>query len=407
MNNPQFEVKEWAETGDLDLSNQDIEYLKSEKLSRKFTIGVTIGGRHKVCAKNWVGVIKLPSGTVIRVLPKLGISNFFVILSYTLNLDIKFVKEEIEYAEGYNFLELFGRLFLNEVEKVIQNGLYKAYTSTKENSPYVKGRILLYETIRFNQINRQLTYIEYDDHNYDNIENRLILYGLTQLSKLPLSQEVLYSINDHIRLLLSQDITLERMAEVDVDRSLRSLNKFNEYYRNIIVLVRLIIKTLFTDSLYEGESKGFGFLINMNTLFEVLVTKLVSEVYRNFEVKGQAKSQNIILERSYDLNERKIKPDIEIFKDGILEIIVDAKYKEFKSRDSLQDSDVYQASTYSLALKNDVILIFPSNREDLGGWYRLMNGKALHVKTIKLDKILPQEEYINDLKNQIKNRVGL
>ena len=406
MNNIQLEEWEWTETGDLDLSDQDIEYLISENLNSKFTIKPTSSRCYKVRATSWVGVIKLPSGTVIRVLPKLGIPNFFVILNYVLNLNMQFIEEEIRYEGGYNFLELFARLFLNEVQKVIQNGLYKSYTSTRENLPYVKGRILLYETIRFNQINKQLTYTEYDDLSYNNIENRLILYGLNQLSNLPLSQEVLYDINDHIRLFISQDIAVERMSEVDVDQSLRSLNKFNEYYGNVLVLVKLIIGTLFTASLYGGESKGFGFLINMNNVFEALVTKLVSDVYRDFDVKDQEKSQNNIILESHGLNEMKIKPDIVIWKGGDIKKIVDAKYKEFNGT-SLQESDVYQASTYSLALKNDVILIFPSNREELGGWYQLINHKEIHIKTIKLDKTLPPEEYITDLKNQIKNRVGL
>ena len=407
MNITQLEIKEWGETGDLDLSDEDIRYLNCEEFNKKFDVR-PIGGRsYRISTTSWIGVIKLPSGVVIRILPKLGITNFFVILNYTLNLDLQFIEQEVRYEGGFNFLELFARLFLNEVQKVIQNGLYKSYALKRENLPYIKGRILLYETLRFNRINRQLTYNEYDDLNYDNLENRLVLYGLNQLSNLPLNQEVLSGINDHIRLLLSQDITLEKMSEVDVNQSLRSLNKFNEYYGNALVLVKLIIKTLFTAALYSGESKGFGFLINMNGVFETPVTKLVSDAYQDFDVKEQEKSQNIILEKSYGLSERKIKPDIEIWKGNTIQKIVDAKYKDFKSGDSIQDSDIYQATTYSFALKSDVILIFPSSIEDWGGWYQLMNGKTLYIKTIKLDKTFPPEEYIKDLKNQIKNLVGL
>ena len=195
--------------------------------------------------------------------------------------------------------------------------------------------------------------------------------------------------------------------EAQIDLEKLSLNRLNEYYGKALDLASLIISSLYIESLFASDTSGFSFLINMNKVFESLITKLVVDTYTNYDVRSQKKLKNIVIETSYGLDKPKLKPDIEIWDKDIIVRILDAKYKEFSFGDKVQSADIYQAIIYSFAWKNDVILVFPSAYENNGGWHKLSNGKILYIKTIKLDKSLKGRQYIEDLQMQIKNIIGL
>jgi 5-methylcytosine-specific restriction enzyme subunit McrC len=358
---------------------------------------------YEIRAKSYVGVIKLPSGTIIRITPKIGIINFFEVLKYVFDIKlIDYWKKEVPFKAGLTFIDLFALFFLNELKTIVQEGLYKSYVTEQENLNYVKGRILVPQTIRINSINKHRVYCEYDNLSFNNIENRSILFGSYLLTSLPLDSSISQSINEHIQMLTSQDVQLEMITKSRMDKIV--VNKFNEYYEKIIDLTKLIVEYSFVEYLTAGESKAFSFLVNMNKIFELLVTKLVKESYPNLKIIDQSESKNLI-RKEFGERDIIVKPDIEVRVGNNTLALIDAKYKDASQ---LHNSDVYQATAYSLAFGTNVILLYPVINGTVEASYLVLkNNKKIIVKTVDLKSDLKGIDYINHLKEELKERLRI
>ena len=135
-NNTEFEIRENSSSEPIDLDRKDIDYLNESVFKDTITVQ-----RHltedKYIIKNdsYVGVIELPTGRRIILSTKVK-ANLFYILSF-LKYDesrskptFKFDSEvTIDVRGGENFFDIIGRLFLNELRSIRQQGLLKKYVT--------------------------------------------------------------------------------------------------------------------------------------------------------------------------------------------------------------------------------------------------------------------------------------
>lgn len=229
--------------------------------------------------------------------------------------------------------------FALECENLIRHGLLKSYVNHQENLSFLRGKLILKNQFQ-NDISKNAKFFcEYDELEYDNIENRIILDSLLISERLvqseSLKRKIFVLINQFSQLVSKTTITL-----YDIERIMSNYDRQNFRYFQIHTFCKLIKENSGISDFYSQKiSYSIPFFVNMNEIFEKFVTKLFLDFFNSGTVYAQ-KTQ-----KAWNIDDKgsiKIRPDI-ILKDSKNKsiTIIDAKYK-----DRLYESDLYQIGFY-------------------------------------------------------------
>jgi 5-methylcytosine-specific restriction endonuclease McrBC regulatory subunit McrC len=127
-----------------------------------------------------------------------------------------------------------------------------------------------------------------------------------------------------------------------------------ERYRALLWLAELLIYGG-GPVITVGTGGSAGWMIDLPALFEASVTKVVKEwaSARGYSARAQARERRAILDGAGSTY-REIRPDLEIWREGRLLAIIDAKYKGYArngsgSPDKVLPEDLYQLAFYRAA----------------------------------------------------------
>ncbi len=150
----------------------------------------------RIQVQNYVGLITLPDRTVIEILPKIcaplqgddekirkGERLVAAMLRSCRDLPFRTLKMSGVGAEKTGLLEIFIRMFLEETARIAGRGLRCGYEETEGNERYLKGRLKFPEHIRYNLVNKEKSYVRYDDYRVSRPENRLLKSCLLYLGR--------------------------------------------------------------------------------------------------------------------------------------------------------------------------------------------------------------------------------
>ena len=293
-----------------------------------------------VQAKNYVGVIRLPSGFQIEILPKLDapkekLRGLVVEMLRTLK-DFsykKFLDAELDTAR-LNLYEIFIQIYLEMISDLVKRGLKSSYVLREENLKFFKGKLLINENLRRNFAHRERFFVSYDEYGIDRPENRLIKAALLKLRREKLA-----------RRLLNHFDSVEASKNYSKDFAAISIDRTNLEYKIVMNWTKIFLAgENFTP--FIGKSEAVTLLFDMNKLFEAYVAEHIKKYFSDrFKVKIQVSEKNLF-DNSTDY---KLKPDIIL--EGDEKIILDTKWK-FK----ISDDDMYQMFAY--AKKYDAKKIF-------------------------------------------------
>lgn len=284
-----------------------------------------------VQAKNYVGVIRLPSGYQIEILPKLDAPNeklrgLVIEMLRTLK-DFsckKFLNAELD-TERLPLYEIFIQIYLEMISDLVKRGLKSSYTLREENLNFFKGKLLVNEDLRRNLTHRERFFVAYDDYNIDRPEHRLIKAVLLKLRQ-----------NKLARRLLNHFDSVDTSKNYSKDFAAISIDRTNREYQAVMNWTRLILSgESFTP--FIGKSEAVTLLFDMNKLFEAYVAEHIKKYFSDrFKVKIQAQEKFLFDEpKSFGL-----KPDIIL--EGDEKIILDTKWKR-----EISPSDMYQMFAYA------------------------------------------------------------
>jgi len=321
----------------------------------------------------------------------------------------------IDVKEGFNFFDILGKLFLNQLEEIYKIGFYKKYIKKEENISFLKGKFLINKQLH-NEINKKAKfYCNYDDLTFDNLENQIILKSINLL--IPLISN--YNENLKKNLIFFNNLIRDKVSLVNLiaeDCEKIQFGRLNDHYNKIIQLSKVILQNHFIRSTFKGYSKGFNFIVNMNKVYEDFITEIIKEIvkedehFSNFIALSQEKFKSLVKE-----NKIITKPDL-ILKEkdsDRIPFIIDAKYKRQEN-----NADYYQVIAYSLAIPTSeaCFLIYPAH-ENVEEPELTLDPKLL-TKTdrseiklyskkidLLLDKNLKYNEYIEKIKEQVKSKL--
>lgn len=331
-----------------------------------------------ITVKNYVGVIALNDGTTIEILPKICLDDDEVtarqLLVKMLNTLYNVSSKNLQTASldvcRMNILEVFIRMFVDEVTRLTKQGLKSSYETLEDNLSCFKGKIQFSHHIRHNFAHKERVYVAYDEFTVNRPENKILKSTLLYLH----SHTHLSRNKKDIKNLLSIFSDVESSANYDADFSRIVLDRNTSAYSTALNLARVFLKKKSFTS-FSGSTISMALLFPMEKLFECYIATLLK---RALEPKGYSVSMQ---DNGYYLfdNPKKfsLRPDI-VVKDKENNIyIMDTKWKLLNSNSyanyGISQSDMYQMYAYqqkyrlhnSSKMVKGVTLIYPKINEEV------------------------------------------
>lgn len=409
-------IKEFEQSVPLFLAKEDVDYLRNnvqEGEEKKIDV-IQQDEFYIIKAKNFVGTIPLKHSkySQITITPKAGQINFIRMWGFTENIKTAKLFESVNITHGDSLADLMVKPFLDIIEPIIQEGIYKNYITLTEQIPAVKGRLLISQNIRSSHITHEKFWCEFDERTADILENQILLYCAKLLSSRIISsnfKQDLYYFQNRLE--------IEGVSNVSIEPyhlDLISIQKLNHHYNEAFDFCEFILRFFGYGFQVNTMIPGSGHLYNMNYLFQNFVTKILQEYlppeYRVFKEEkkkdflSDISFQNPKLDGVKSFSTDVMKPDIIIKRNNKEILVIDTKYKEITSK-----SDYYQSLSYSLYSKCPVLLLLPQIDEKKGSDFKINQDISnvdakIFVRTVDFEYPSVQN-YVEIMKNRILQTV--
>jgi 5-methylcytosine-specific restriction enzyme subunit McrC len=401
--------------GNLRLSGKKFDSLKKLITSgdadhhQLFRYGFENRGEVLVC-QNYVGVICLPDGDQIEILPKTHrVTSDPLNKSPIVSARKKLVKmlKETRYLPGkiastasldmakMPLLDIFIQLFLNEVSVLVKRGISRHYQHKEENLPYLKGKLLVSQQIRSNLIMKHRHYMEFDELTSNRAENRLIKNALRWALKRVqgetehFCQELFFHFTD-----------VPESKTIKQDMKSWQRGRHLKHYEPVLPWLEMIFNEQSPTSV-DGSSQMLSLLFPMERVFEDYVAQKLKEKHSEFDIRKQVKEHSLITHTPCNsMVARKLfqlKPDLHITHQNRI-IIADTKWKLIdenlpNKKYNISESDIYQMLAYNQTYQKnetepaEIWLIYPMSERftnrvpDL----KFNNGTVIKVLPFDID----------------------
>ena len=322
---------------------------------------------------SYVGVVRLPDGTQIEILPKVGKDKMGGetsarrLLLHMLQSMAEFRHIKTDRADllatKRSLLEVFIGEFLQATEVVIKQGLRGDYLNFEGNVLALRGKLNISKNLRHNLVRRDRFYVESDKFSVNRPENRLIHTALRRV----LSYSALHS---HQRLgrelsLAFVDVPISQNPQYDLTqvRFDRGMN----VYKGAISWAKLILQNM-SPLTGSGSNQAMSMVYPMQDIFEAFVRDhLKRQVNQPFVLRSQIRGHSLVNHRGKDWF--LLKPDLVVSDSKNVQVVMDTKWKlvdegkaNSKDKYGLAQSDFYQMHAYGQAYlkgQGDIVLIYP------------------------------------------------
>lgn len=332
-------------------------------------LGISVRrGKKVISAKNYVGLITMNDGTTIEILPKLDNANdeetkrvFRSMLCTAKDLPFKSFRMANVMADKMPLMEIFIRMFLDEVGLLIKRGLKFGYVHRESNEHFLKGRIDFSQHIKQNLIHKEMFYVGYDEFEANRPENKLIKSTLLYLKQRTTDNKNLRDCNRYIVMMAD----IDESTDFKSDFSKYTSNRNMQEYEDIMNWCRIFLMNK-SFTAFKGNEVAFALLFPMERLFESYVADKLKRYmdFNSFRVSAQDRGYHL-----FDVPKRfALRPDIVVTnKTNKKKVVLDTKWKLLNSNSQanygISQSDMYQMYAYDKKYKSErAILIYPYNK---------------------------------------------
>lgn len=389
------------------------QLLSAEKTdSSKAPIRYDARKRGALRVQNFVGIVQLPSGDSLEILPKItkksdenskerGRKILLSMLSTVYDFPhITFRHAGLD-SGRMPLLEIFIICFLNDIGTLIRRGISSGYAPVEENLQCLRGKLLMPQHIRANSIHRERFYVSYDEYLPDRPENRLLKTALSHVHSISRNLE---SKRRGKRFLdVFEDVPFSCNIRNDFAAS-ANLDRNTRHYRMPLFWSRLLLRGE-TPIPNPGDLGCTAVLFPMERLFEAYVAIHVRRKLSpdGWNVITQAKREHLV-EEHQNTPFHTLKPDL-LLERKTERIIADTKWKQIVQKDDVSSADMYQLFAYSekYMVQNPTrlsFLIYPqtdSFYEPLPDFHFYKNTAILRAVPFDLEtNDCPMFEYLNE-----------
>jgi 5-methylcytosine-specific restriction endonuclease McrBC regulatory subunit McrC len=286
----------------------------------------------------------------VTIKPRFGKDSklFNYLLSYAYNLYIPKGSSSYEKEHNTNYW-LMAVLWKASLEKALtQSHIPKEYQKIEKNQRVFRGKLKISQQIRNNLTDKSKFFCQYRKLSMDNTINRTIRYIYDLLIRKGFNN-LLKNIAEYDNKLHSFGVQSNKTSIEEITKIRYS--KLNKHYRPVMQLSKAIFSNHMAASNPNTLSNNsFAYFIDISELWENYLLKVLQrnlseyEVYSPNEIGGEYLFEN---------NNREIKPDIIIRKEGNVAAVIDAKYKRYQKigktsvgYSNVSREDLYQMATY-------------------------------------------------------------
>lgn len=388
----EYQKLKFTDNNDFSKTHFDAMVKFNEKNGNKYFTPVYNG----VQFNSYVGVIQI-GGLTIEILPKadahldpdksLWQSILLNMLKVCKHIQVDKVSETGLKRKNNSILEIYFEMYLNELQKLIQQGLIKKYRKIENNQNALRGKLMFSQNIRKNLVHKEKFYCEHQVYDKNHLIHQILLKGLLVLSDL-----VSAKLNEKVKRLLyifgeysTLEVNAKTFEKLKLDR------KSNPYQRSLNIAKMFILN--YSPNLNSGNQQMLTLLFDMNKLWEEYIFRILYKNYTELDIAPQ--NSRLFWEN------KKIRPDIVITK-GKEKYVIDTKWKIINN-DSPSDDDLKQMFTYNLHWDSTkTMLLYPKiNQVDsafgtyhynnLGNQCKLGFINLIEGRSLKKDKEIAKE----------------
>ena len=263
-----FEHQEWPSTDDQETISRTIKLDESDRKIVKFLKNKNIvefdelkNGIIRIRANKFIGTVSF-SKFNLKIIPK--------IYKFQEKSVWRNIAQCMQFTKNYSPEKIinFSKITINDDESILQDylvwtlvyecntllriGLLKSYVTHEENLSYLKGKIILKNQFQNDMRKKVGFHCEYDELEFDNIENRIILQTLIQCRKIvinsELKKEVFKLIEQLSGIIQKVPITVDDIKRVKV-----GYNRQNNYYKDSHIICEMILENKGISDFYNDE----------------------------------------------------------------------------------------------------------------------------------------------------------
>ena len=266
-------------------------------------------------------------------------------------------------------LDIFIMEFCAELTVQLRQGAARAYQQNTANLPLLRGKLLVDQHLKQNQLLQNRLYCQFDELTHDIPINRLIRTTLTALSAVAGGATAK-------RKLTELHHELEGVSAITPGQAISQkliFDRNTERFKPVVNKCRQFLAGLYPD-IVSGSAPGIGLLFNMNTLFEQWLGRVFRALGASSGFSWQTQGPARHLAQEYtqpgkSVNRFLLKPDFTLSENrdpnAPTALIADAKWKLLDGREStskITAADLYQIQSYaSIYQCRKVALLYPAH----------------------------------------------
>jgi len=365
------------------LENEDKKLRNFLQEKRILTIRQLRNGLEISSSSN-IGVAQF-SNFSVKVLPKFSLNpkNLPKLIGYAFDFDdIVIPESEISFEpEEEQLIDILIAFFVRKCQKLIKQGLLKTYNTHNEDVNFLRGKLLLKQQISHQIRHRPVFACEFDELEYNNLENQILLFTLLQSYWLTKSD----SLRRDSRILIRQFSNLVDKKQLTLDTFEKiNYNRLNKHYQKLHNLCKLIMSAAGISDFYqERKNVVSSFFVDMNIVFEKFVSRLFREYYIPEYIIEEQKGKKVW---TSDVEaSTSIRTDILLSHTSGKKIIIDTKYKRKLSREDPFQIYLY-VNEYKLKEGYAILPFYSDSKEHT--MTSIVSGTTINVKRIDIDNTL-------------------
>jgi 5-methylcytosine-specific restriction enzyme subunit McrC len=330
---------------------------------------VQVEDRRWLRLDNYVGVLELPCGTRIEILPKHVRGETDVatarkvlvkMLRHGLRLPVRDTGPTALQTFDAPVSEWIIQQFLQELDMLVRRGLRFDYHPVEEEVRFLRGRLQIARQIRQPAGRQHLFQVEHQVFDANRPENRLLACALDKVAGMtrePANWRLAHELQHQLA-------EVSRSRDVASDFRQWSHDRLMSHYGSMRPWCELVIGNRNPMSTL-GEWTGRSLLFPMEKVFENFVEAcLRRRLPQGAKLKPQAANKYLCRQGSRKLFQ--LRPDFVIEHEGVT-WVVDAKWKLLDAADvannyGLSQGDFYQLFAYGkryLSGKGQLVLVYP------------------------------------------------
>ena len=268
--------------------------------------------------------------------------------------------------ENMNLYEIFINLYIQEVRRLVKNGIKSSYLNQEENLNVYKGKLLVNEHLKQNIVHKERFYVVFDEYQANCPQNRLIKSTLLKLQQLTGSAQN----SKEIRQLLVSFELVEPSKNYEKDFSKVVIDRTTKCYEVLLKWSKVFLKNK-SFSMFSGTESARALLFPMEKVFEAYVAKNLKKRLNQagWDVSIQDKGYYLFDTLNGEKYQKfALRPDLVITRPDESIIILVTKWKSLinnkKANYGISQADMYQMYAYAKKYQaSEVWLLYPMNEE--------------------------------------------